>query len=66
MNKYFKPKSLTWWSAVFPLVAGLVVASLPIHGLDALVRTIDSVTGGVAPAILINAGMVGIGVRGAM
>jgi hypothetical protein len=66
MNKYFKPKSLTWWSAAFPLVLGLVVASEPLHQWVALVQTIDAVTGGVAPAMLINAGLVGIGVRGAI
>tara|TARA_R110000744_G_scaffold149386_6_gene262532 strand:- start:106 stop:309 length:204 start_codon:yes stop_codon:yes gene_type:complete len=66
MNKYFKPKSLTWWGATVPLVAGLVAASEPIHGLSAIVQTIDSVTGHVSPAIMINAGLVGIGFRGAM
>ena len=66
MIKYFKPKSLTWWGAIVPLVAGLVVASEPIHGLAAVVQAIDNATGHVSPAILINAGLVGIGFRGAM
>ena len=66
MNKYFKPKSLTWWGAIAPLTAGLVVATEPLHGVTAIVKTIDSVTGHVSPAILINAGLVGIGFRGAM
>ena len=64
--KYFKPKSLTWWGAMVPLVSGLVVASEPLHGLSAIVKTIDGVTGHVAPALLINAGLVAIGARGAM
>ena len=64
--KYFKPDSLTWWGAMVPLVSGLVVASEPLHGLSAIVQTIDGVTGRVAPALLINAGLVGIGVRGAI
>ena len=64
--KYFKPKSLTWWGAVVPLISGIVVASEPLHGLSAIVQTIDSATGNVAPAVLINAGLVAIGARGAM
>lgn len=66
MNKYFKPKSLTWWGSFVPLVAGLVVAFEPIHGLVGIVQTINSVTGHVSPAVMINAGLIGIGVRGAM
>ena len=66
MNKYFKPKSLTWWGAIAPLTAGLVVATEPLHGVGSIVQTIDSVTGHVSPAIMINAGLVGIGFRGAM
>ena len=66
IKKYFKPNSMTWWAAIVPLVVGLVVASEPIHGLAAVVQTIDSATGHVSPAILINAGLVGIGFRGAM
>jgi hypothetical protein len=64
--KYFKPRSLTWWGAMVPLVSGLVVASEPLHGLTGIVQTIDGVTGHVAPALLINAGLVAIGARGAM
>tara|TARA_R110000850_G_scaffold18506_1_gene56671 strand:- start:1359 stop:1565 length:207 start_codon:yes stop_codon:yes gene_type:complete len=66
VNKYFKPKSLSWWSAVVPLAAGLVVATEPLHGVGSIVQTIDSVTGHVSPAMLINAGLVGIGFRGAI
>jgi hypothetical protein len=49
-----------------PLIAGALVASEPLHGWLALTATIDAVTGGVSPALLINAGLLGIGVRGAM
>jgi hypothetical protein len=65
-RKYFKPKSLTWWSAMVPIVAGVVVASEPLHGAAALVATIDGLTGGTSPAVLINAGLAGIGLRGAL
>jgi hypothetical protein len=64
--KYFKPKSLTWWSSCVPLIAGAVVAFEPIHGLSAITDTINNVTGFVSPAVMINAGLIGIGVRGAM
>lgn len=66
MTRYFKPKSLTWWASLVPLVSGLVVASTPLHGLDGLTDTINAVTGDTAPAVLINAGLAGIGLRGAM
>jgi len=63
---YFKPHSLTWWAAFVPLVCGVLVASEPLHGLGALVQTINAMTGNVAPALLINAGLAGIGIRGAL
>lgn len=64
--KYIKLKSLTWWSSVTPLVAGAVVASEPLHGLHGITETINNVTGHTAPIILINAGLAGIGLRGAI
>ena len=64
--KYFKPKSVTWWSSLFPLAAGLMVASYPLHGWLEVTDTINALTGGVSPSLLINAGLLGIGVRGAM
>ena len=64
--KYVKLKSLTWWSAVVPGIAGLVVASEPIHGAASIVQTIDGMTGGVPAAVLINGALVGIGLRAAI
>lgn len=64
--KYLKPRSLTWWASVAPAVAGLIVASEPLHGFSAIVQTINSVTGHTPPALLINAGLAGIGLRGAL
>jgi hypothetical protein len=64
--KYFKPKSLTWWSSFVPLIAGVLVASEALHGWSAVTSTIDAVTGGISPSLMINAGLIGIGVRGAM
>ena len=65
-RKYFQPKSLTWWASVAPLVAGVVVATEALHGASSLVSSVNAATGGVPAAALINAGLVGIGLRGAV
>tara|TARA_R110000796_G_scaffold54705_2_gene127805 strand:- start:1181 stop:1381 length:201 start_codon:yes stop_codon:yes gene_type:complete len=64
--KYFKPKSLTWWSSCAPLIAGVLVAFEPLHGWTDVTATINSVTGFVSPSIMINAGLLGIGFRAAI
>lgn len=66
MNKYLKPKSVSWWASVVPLLAGLAVATLPLHGVHAVVDAINNITGGVSSALLINGGLAGIGFRGAL
>ena len=65
MGKYFKPNSLTWWVSVAPLFAGVFMAAEPIHGLSGAVDTLRNATGLTALA-LINAGLAGIGIRGAI
>ena len=65
MDKYFKPTSLTWWSAVVPLLIGLIMATEPMHGLGDVVDSLRNATGMAAPA-LINIGLAGIGLRGAI
>jgi len=65
MNKYIKPSSLTWWASLSPLVCGVFMASEPLHGLTGVADSLYNATGATAP-VLINAGLVGIGVRGAM
>ena len=64
--KYLKPKSLTWWASFAPLLAGLLVASAPLHGFSALVDTVNNMTGGIPSFVMINAGLAGIGVRAAI
>jgi len=64
--KYFKPKSLTWWASFAPLISGALVASLPLHGFVEIVQTINSITGDLNPAMMINIGLAGIGIRGAI
>lgn len=67
MTKYVKPTSLTWWSSVTPLVAGVIVLLADVYPalLPAKV-VIDAVTGGAAGGLLINAGLGGIGLRAAL
>lgn len=66
MSKYIKPQSLTWWGALVPLLAGAFLALEPLHQLAEWVQVINSMTGYVEPAVLINAGVVAIGMRGAI
>ena len=65
MQKYIRPTSLTWWSAVVPLLCGLFMAFEPVHGLTDLAAVIKNATGMSAP-VLINIGLAGIGLRGAI
>jgi len=64
--KYWKPTSLTFWASFIPMIAGIFVATLPVHGAANLVAMIDTLTGGVEPIVLINAGLAGIGMRAAV
>ena len=64
--KYLKPDSLTWWASFVPLVMGVVAATTPLHGVIALEDTVTALTGGISPYVLINTGLIGIGVRGAL
>ena len=42
MNRYFKPRSVSWWASFVPLFAGIIVASEPIHGLSSITDTINA------------------------
>lgn len=65
-RKYFKPGSLTWWASITPFVAGLFMACEPLHGLSGIVDVIRNISGGASAAVLINTGIAGIGLRGAL
>jgi len=65
INKYIKPKSLTWLVSFSTLAAGLVIATEPLHGMTAIVDVIRTATGMTSPQ-LIMAGLGGIGMRGAL
>ena len=64
--EYIKLKSVTFWASFVPLLLGVVVATEPLHGLTAIVATVNALTGNVAPAVMINAGLLGIGIRRAV
>jgi len=64
--KYVKPLSLTWWAAMVPLALGLFMATLPLHEQAAVVAVIEAMTGGAPAYALINAGLLGVGLRGAL
>lgn len=65
-RKYFKPISLTWLASVTPVAAGLFMAFEPVHHLKEWVDAVSNLTGNISPYMLINAGLVGIGLRGAV
>jgi len=64
-QKYVKLHSLTWWASVTPLLCGLVMAFEPLHGMTDLVQSLRNATGLSAP-VLVNMGLAGIGLRGAI
>ena len=65
-SRYFKPRSLTWWSGFVPLLSGAFVAFEPVHGLADYAQAVSAMYGGTDPAIPINAGLAIIGFRGAV
>lgn len=65
--KYLQPRSLTWWSSVVPLIGGLVIAlAAAIPALEPVAAVINAASGGLSAPVLINMGLVGIGLRGAI
>lgn len=64
-RKYFKPTSLTWWASFVPLCAGLFIVTEPLHGMSVWVGILSEMTQ-LPPSVLINAGLMGIGIRGAV
>lgn len=66
-SKYFKPRSLSWWASVTPLLAGMILAlSAAFPALEGVATVISEASGGLPAPVLINMGLVGIGLRGAM
>ena len=66
-NKYFKPTSVTWWASFTPFILGVLLAlTAAFPALTPLAVFINALTGGLDAYILINMGLVGIGLRGAI
>ena len=63
--RYFKPKSVTWWSGFVPICCGTFVAFEPVHQLVEYTAAVSAMYGDVSPAVPINAGLALIGLRGA-
>lgn len=66
LRRYVKPTSLTWLASAVPIAAGLFIAFEPVHHLVDWTRAVSRTFGDASPYILINAGLVGIGLRGAV
>lgn len=66
LDKYLKPKSLTWWAGLVPIAAGVFVATAPLHKMTELANVISAMYGDVPPSVPINAGLALIGLRGAV
>ncbi|MEM0949573.1 MAG: hypothetical protein AAGK37_19395 [Pseudomonadota bacterium] len=64
-QKYWKPYAVTWWAAITPLLVGLTIAFEPLHGFTGLADSFSAAAGNTPPAVLINLGLFGIGLRGA-
>lgn len=64
--KYFKPKSVTWWTGIACVAGGFVSAAGPEIGgpIQSASNVILSVSG-VGPAAMFAAGLGLIGLRGA-
>jgi hypothetical protein len=66
VRRYVKPTSLTWLASALPVGAGLFIAFEPVHHLTDWAKAVGHVFGDSSPYLLINAGLVGIGLRGAI
>ncbi len=68
MSKYLKYKSLTWWAAFVPLACGLTMAlTEAVSGLEPVAAVMRAAYGpDMSPSMLINLGLAGIGIRGAL
>lgn len=67
VSKYIKPKSLTWWASVFPLIAGVALAfTSSVPGMEGIAGIIGGFFPDMSAVALINMGLIGIGLRGAV
>lgn len=65
-KKYVRPKSLTWWVSVFPIFLGLLLAVAQAFAWTPVIALIAGFAPGMGPGTLVNLGLFGIGLRGAI
>lgn len=65
-HKYYRPKSVAWWASVTPLILGVILAVAQAFGWTPVIHIIDTFAPGMGPAVLVNLGLFGIGLRGAI
>lgn len=66
MKKYLRLTSVTWWASATPLASGVFLAFEPVHQMSEYTASVSAMFGDVSPAVLINMGLAGIGLRGAI
>jgi len=64
--KYFQPYSLTYWVALVPGIAGILISGEPLTGWSELGLALSTATGGIDPQVLIAGSAGGIGLTGKM
>lgn len=65
MTKYLQPTSLTWWASFAPFLGGVIVAlAAGIPQLAVVAAIVDAASGGLPAPVLINMGLIGIGIVG--
>lgn len=66
--KYLKPKSVTWWAGLVPLIGGVIVAAGDTisPALSPLAAFINAMSGDMSAAVMIGWGAGLIGLRGAV
>ena len=65
--KYFKPKSLTWWTGTAALAGGLLMAlGGQIDAFAPVAAILTDLTGISEPYMLITYGLTTVGFRGAL
>lgn len=67
LNKYIKPKSITWWAGIITLASGLIMAlAAGFPAFEPLAKALRAAWGIDAPALLFTLGLGLVGVRGAI
>lgn len=67
MDKYLQTKSLTWWVSFIPLIAGAILyLSAVFPGMQGVIDAIHVIYPNADAGVLINLGLAGIGIRGAI